>query len=223
MKQMRKLHRNVPVAIALILGLTSTSCLYTKRVILRHGKPVTAATAPKLQNSTLQGLNSRIANLYNAMNSFQATVDMTPSLGSVYKGEITEIKDIRGFILFRKPADIRIIGQLPWCAPRFRYGVERQYFKLSLVTKSLFVSVPTPRRLSHRTVREPSPRGVSVFHDDLPSRPRRESVFLEDDTDEENALLSFTIIKRGPDGQLLPDRRHLVRPHRPQHRSPDDL
>ena len=86
MSQMRKLHRSVPVAFALILGLTSTSCLYTKRAILRRGKPVTAATAPKLLDSSLDGLTARITNLCNAVNSFQATVEMTPSVGSVYKG-----------------------------------------------------------------------------------------------------------------------------------------
>ncbi len=41
---------------------------------------------------------------------------MTPSVGSVYTGHITEITDVHAYVLFRKPADIRIIGQVPGCA-----------------------------------------------------------------------------------------------------------
>ncbi len=38
---------------------------------------------------------------------------MTPALGSSEKSKITEYKDVRGYILFRKPTDIRIIGLYP--------------------------------------------------------------------------------------------------------------
>ena len=38
---------------------------------------------------------------------------MVPALGSAEKSKITEYKDVRGYILFRKPADIRIIGLYP--------------------------------------------------------------------------------------------------------------
>ena len=61
-----------------------------------------------------ESLAARMEKLYT-MRSIRlcATVNMTPSLGSVYKGEITEYKDVRGYILFRKPADIRIQAQYP--------------------------------------------------------------------------------------------------------------
>src|SRR5438477_8780438 len=109
---MRKLRRHVPGALALILGFCLTSCLYTKRVILRRGKPV-GGIAPTLLVSTRDELNHRLVGYYNAINSFQATVNMAPSIGSVYKGEITDIKDVRAYVLFRKPAEVRIIGLLP--------------------------------------------------------------------------------------------------------------
>src|SRR5271154_3926254 len=95
--------RLVPAALAIFLGLTTSSCLFTRRVILRHGRKVTPGSAPVLRTATRDGLNMRIATLYNAINSFQATVDLTPSVGSVYTGQITEIKDVHAFVLFRKP------------------------------------------------------------------------------------------------------------------------
>src|ERR1700691_3465659 len=136
---MPKPHRHVPVALALILCVASSSCLYTKRVILRHNKKVTAATAPKLLAATMDELSTRISNLYNAINSFQATVDMTPSIGSVYTGEITEIKDVRAHVLFRKPAAIRILGQYPVVrTTAFDMVSNGTDFKVFLVSKNLF-------------------------------------------------------------------------------------
>src|SRR5580692_6694576 len=102
---MPKPRRLVPVALAIFLGITSSSCFFTRRVILRHGKKVTPGSAPALLSATRDELNTRIATLYNAINSFQATVELTPSVGSVYTGQITEIKDVHGFVLFRKPAE----------------------------------------------------------------------------------------------------------------------
>src|SRR4029077_4072451 len=47
------------------------------------------------------------------IDNFNATVDMTPALGTTEKSRVTEYKDVRGYILFRKPSDIRIIGLYP--------------------------------------------------------------------------------------------------------------
>ena len=56
---------------------------------------------------------TRIAQQYEAIHDFNATVDMVPALGTAEKSKITEYKDVRAYILFRKPADIRIIGLYP--------------------------------------------------------------------------------------------------------------
>jgi len=81
---MHPLHRQGPVALALILGLFSTSCLYTKRVILVTASRLPRVRAP-LQAATRDQLVARITSIYDAIRSLQATVDMAPSVGSVYK------------------------------------------------------------------------------------------------------------------------------------------
>src|ERR1700744_4981672 len=106
--------RHVPVALVLILGLTCTACFFSRtRNIFRGGKKVAPGAVPSLLTATRDELNTRIANLYNANNSFQATVDMTPSVGSVYTGHIKEFTDVHAYVLFRKPADIHIIASIP--------------------------------------------------------------------------------------------------------------
>jgi outer membrane lipoprotein-sorting protein len=203
-KTMPNPHRHVPVALALILGLTSTSCLYTKRVILRNGKKVTASTAPTLLSSSRDALSMRIANLYNAINSFQATVDMTPSVGSVYTSSITEIKDVRAHILFRKPAEIRILGQLPVVrTTAFDMVSNGNDFRVFLVSKNLFIegsnSAPATSKNKLENLRPEAFLSSLLIH---PADPE-ESTALEDATDEDNALYYLHFIKKSADGTLM--------------------
>ena len=68
---------------------------------------------PNLLVADEASLIEAIAKQYNAVHDFSATVDMTPALGSAEKNQITEYKDVTGYILFRKPAYIHIIGLYP--------------------------------------------------------------------------------------------------------------
>jgi hypothetical protein len=198
---MPKNHRHVPVAVAIILGLTSSSCLYTKRVILRHGKKVSAATAPNLLTATRDELNERIAKTYNAINSFRAIVNLTPSIGSVYTSSITEIKDVRGIVFFRKPAEIRIVGQYPVVrSTAFDMVSNGTEFKVSLVSKNLFVeganSAPATSKNKLENLRP------EAFLSSMLIRPAdpAEHASLVDATDEDNALYVLYFIKDLPGG-----------------------
>jgi outer membrane lipoprotein-sorting protein len=192
------------VALALILGLASSSCLYTKRVILRHGKKVTATTAPKLMTATRDELGARITNLYNAISSFQATVDMTPSVGSVYTSAITEIKDVRAHVLFRKPADIRILGQYPVVrTTAFDMVSDGTDFKVFLVSKNLFVkganSAPATSKNKLENLRPDAFLSSMLIQ---PADPSTEAPALVDATDEENALYILYFARKGPNGEF---------------------
>jgi len=202
---MPKLRRRVPVALALILGLISSSCLYTRRVILRHGKKVTAATAPKLLDATQDELRARVMNLYNAINSFQATVDMTPSIGSVYAGAITEIKDVRAHILFRKPSDIHILGQYPVVrTTAFDMLSDGRSFKVFLVSKNIFEegsnSAPSTSKNKLENLRPDMFLSSMLIR---PADPATEGAAVVDDTDEDNALYILYFYKKGPGGEFL--------------------
>jgi hypothetical protein len=201
---MPKPHRQVPVALALILGLTSSSCLYTKRVILRHGKKVTATTAPILLTATRDELNARIANLYNAINSFQSTVDMTPSIGSASTGEITEIKDVLAHILFRKPASILILGQYPVVRnTAFVMVSDGANFKVSLPSKNLFEvganSAPPTSKNKLENLRPETFLSSMLIR---PTDPSIEMPALVDATDEDNALYILYFARKGPNGEF---------------------
>jgi outer membrane lipoprotein-sorting protein len=206
---MRIPRRCAPVALTLVLSLTTSSCLWTHRVILRGGKRVVAGASPVLLTATRDGLEKRIANLYNAINSFQATVEMTPSVGSVYKGEINEgsgfMKDVRSYVLFRKPDWIRIIGKAPVVrTTEFDMVSEGDDFKVYLVSKNLFVvganSAPSNAKNVLENLRPDHFLSAMLIR---PTNPAVEIPILEDLTDEENALYVLHFMRKGSAGNYV--------------------
>ena len=201
---MPKTRRLVPVALAVLLGLTSSSCLFTRRVILRHKKPVTAGAAPKLLTATRDALNSKIADSCNAIKSFQAKVDLTPSVGSVYTGQITEIKNVTAVVLFRKPDDIHILGYLPVVhSEAFNMVSNGKSFKLYLDSKNLFIEgandAPATSKNKFENLRPDAFLSSMLI---CPGDPAAEPV-LEDATDEDDAIYILHFIRKGPDGKLM--------------------
>jgi outer membrane lipoprotein-sorting protein len=214
---MHRLRRRAPVALALLLSFTLSSCsvlhklLTRPRVFTRGGKVVPPGTPPPPElSATLDELNSRIVNLYNAINSFQATVQMTPSVGSVYKGKISEsIVDVRSFVLFRKPDYIRIIGQAPVLRTNvFDMVSNGTDFRLYVVDKNLFFegSDKEPVAISQNALENLRPEAFLSAMLIRPPDPATEKPFLEDDTDEENALYEVHFVHVAPDGRVLPSR-----------------
>jgi hypothetical protein len=200
---MRKLHRQVPVALALIFAVLLASCFRVTRVITR--KKNSAGKPQQLMVATRDELNDRIARIYNAINSFQATVDMTPSLGSVYQGQITEYKDVRAFVLFRKPAEIRIIGQLPVVRTKAFDMVSTGHdFRFYLVAKNLFVEgandAPATSKNKIENLRPEAFLSSMLIR---PADPATEIAMLEDATDEDNALYILHYVKKLPGGGLM--------------------
>ena len=205
---MRNPHRHAPVALALILASLSSSCspaaLFSRtRSIARHGK--TALATQKLLVATRDQLNERISRMYNSINSFQATVDMTPSSGSVYLGKITEIKDLRAFVLFRKPAEIRIQGQTPVIRTQaFDMVSNGTDFRFFLNSKNLFIEGANDApAISKNKIENLRP---NTFFSSMLIRPAddaTESAALMDQTDEDNALYILLYVRKGAGG-LLP-------------------
>src|SRR5579864_2098870 len=130
-------HKHNPVlALAVCLCILLSGCLARRRVITRNGK----STTQQLQTATVAELEKRIAEEYEAIHDFSATVDMVPALGSVEKAKITEYKEVRAYILFRKKADIRLIGLYPVVRNKaFDMVSNGTTFRLFLPAKNLFI------------------------------------------------------------------------------------
>ncbi len=133
---------------------------------------------------------------------------MTPSVGSVYKGQINEIIDVRAFILFRKPADIRITALAPVVrttdVDMVSNGTD---FRLFLGPKISLSKARTPRLPLKEQDRESAARRFPVIDADHAAQQLEEVPVMTDMTDEDNALYAILFIRKLADGELRAARR----------------
>jgi hypothetical protein len=128
----------VPLSLLLpaTLLLTSTGCVSRQRAITRKG----AGPSVTLQVATRTALLESIARQYAAVRDFNATVDMVPALGSAEKSKITEYKDVRAYILYRGPEEIRLVGLYPVVRNKaFDMVSDGIQFKLYLPVQGRFI------------------------------------------------------------------------------------
>lgn len=72
--------------------------------------------------------------------SMQATVDIDTSVGGLKKGQVTDYQEIRGYVLARKPAMLRMIGLMPIVRNKaFDMVSDGTVFKLWIPPKNRFV------------------------------------------------------------------------------------
>src|SRR5262249_48158518 len=184
--------------LAMVMSNT-TSCVAPPPVIARKGGQPTQT----LLTTNREDLISQLLRHYNEVQTLNATVDMVPALGTANKGKITEYKDVRAYILFRKPSGIRIVGLYPVVRNKaFDMVSDGASFSLYLPPKNRFIQ-------GSNEVQNTSPNKLEnlrpqVFLDSLlvrPIDPSREQTVLENFTDEDNAVYILSSIAPGADGQ----------------------
>lgn len=114
--------------------LPSTGCLFRTRTVEQQ-----YSKAP-LQASTQQELVDALNRQADKVLSLQATVDIDASSGGIKKGKVTDYKEIRGYVLARKPAMLRMIGLMPIVRNKaFDMVSDGKDFKLWIPPKNRFV------------------------------------------------------------------------------------
>ena len=163
-----------------------------------------AKTSQTLLVTNKAALLGTIARQYESIRDFSATVDMTPALGSAEKSRITEYKDIRGYILYRAPSDIRIVGLYPVVRNKaFDMVSNGLSFKLYIPAQNRFV-------VGANTIEEPSKNKIENLRpqhllEGLLVRsvdPLTEKVMLENFTDEEDAFYVLHMVRENGGGEL---------------------
>ncbi len=117
-----------------VLIVPICGCLFRSHEVKREVNPATlkSATKPEL----VAYVNSQAARVQ----SMQATVDIDTTVGGEKKGKVTEYQQIRGYVLARKPAMLRMIGLFPILRNRaFDMVSDGQQFKVWLPTKNRLV------------------------------------------------------------------------------------
>lgn len=114
--------------------LPLTGCLFRSR------KVEPPFISVQLKTATQQQLIDYINTQAGSIQSMQATVDIDTTVGGVKKGKVTDYEEIRGYVLARKPAMLRMIGLMPIVRNKaFDMVSDGQGFKLWIPTKNRFV------------------------------------------------------------------------------------
>jgi hypothetical protein len=122
-------------ALTLFLAvLPTTGCLFrTRPVEETYSKTV-------LRESSQSALIDNINQQAEKIRSLQATVDIDTSAGGAKRGHVTDYKEIRGYVLARKPAMLHMIGLLPIVrTTAFDMVSNGQEFKLWIPPRNRFV------------------------------------------------------------------------------------
>jgi outer membrane lipoprotein-sorting protein len=192
------------VLLCLLAALMSTpGCLVRRRVIANQSAP---GKPRQLLTATREELLRRIRQQYDAISAFNATLDMTPVVGSVYKGKITEYKDIRAYILYRKPDMIRVIGLYPVVRSKaFDMVSDGKIFRVSIPSKNRFIEGKNDAPpISKNPLENLRPEAFTSAL--LIPPPKDEEPLLVDSTDEETALYILVLVGKTPEGRLAINR-----------------
>ena len=178
-----------------------TSCIARRRLIARKG---VSNPQQQLLTADRQTLIDTIVREYEAVDNFNAEVDMVPALGTVEKSKITEYKDVRAYVLFRKPSDIRLIGLYPVVRNKaFDMVSDGVQFKLFVPSKNRFlvgkneIEAPSKNKLENLRPQH--------FLDAMLVKPidtAHDKVLLMNLTDEDNAFYILPVVHENGNGQL---------------------
>ncbi|MDE3167230.1 MAG: DUF4292 domain-containing protein, partial [Acidobacteriota bacterium] len=188
------------LVLVVLAALISTSCLVRRRAIVRNG----ARPNHPLLVADRQSLVDAVARQYGAIDDLSAEVNMTPALGTTEKNKVTEYKDVRAYILFRRPADIRIIGLYPVVRNKaFDMVSTGPDFKLYIPARDRFlvgrndVIHPSPNKIENL---RPQHFLEAIFvHPILPS----DKLLMENYTDEDNAYYIIHVVRENDGEQQL--------------------
>lgn len=126
--------RLLSLCLLAVASFPLSGCLFRTRPLDRQlsTRPLKTAT----QQELIDYVNAQAAKIQ----SLQATVDIDASAGDVKNGRITDYKEIRGYVLARKPSMLRMKGLLPLVRnTAFDMVSDGHEFKVWIPTKNKFV------------------------------------------------------------------------------------
>src|SRR5579864_8132963 len=126
--------RRARALVLLLATIPLSGCLFRSRKVERQLSPAPLKAAT--QQELIDAINLQAARI----RTLQATVDIDTSVGGANRGKVTDYKEIRGYVLARKPAMLRLIGLLPIVRNRaFDMVSDGKEFKLWIPPKNRFV------------------------------------------------------------------------------------
>lgn len=190
------------MSVVVISAVVLSSCFVRRRAIV----PAAVRQNRPLLTATKEELIQRVHQVSDPIQSFLIKADLSPTITNSSKGAITEYATIGAYILFRKPDDIRVIGQDPVLhATLFDMVSTGNEFRLYVPSRArVYVGNSNTPGTSKNKLENLRP---TAFLTSLMMNPpaAADVTLLENDTDENKAVYILLIV--GHDhGQLTLNR-----------------
>jgi len=140
-------------------------------------------------------------------------MDMSPSMGSLYVGEVKDYATLGGYILFRKPDGIRVLGLDPLISSTvFDMVSSGEIFRIHIPSKNRFIEGRNDAP-GHSKEQMENLRPVAFLTSLIiePPDPSRDIVLLEEDTSERESVYILLVIRREADEPWLVRTLHFDR------------
>src|SRR3954471_11742346 len=198
----------IRIPIFLLCLLPLGGCLFRSHSVER--KVSTAVLKDATKEQLIERINAEAAKIQ----TLNATVDISPAVGGSKKGKVTEYQEIRGYILVRKPAMLRMIGLFPIVRNRaFDMVSDGETFKVSIPVKNRFIvgrnDVIHPSGSALENIRPQHIFDALLLHEIDPSK---EAAFLEAGTEQvedpktkkkvDEATYEIGVLDRDPDPKI---------------------
>jgi hypothetical protein len=184
------------LAILPVLCIFLSGCLVRRRVVAPAGEKIPRP----LLTATKQELLQRIHLISDPIQSFTMKVDMSPSVGGIYGGQVTDYPTISGFIFFLRPDNIRVVGLDPVIhSTAFDMASTGNQFRVYIPVKSQFIEGKNDAPANSKNKLEnlrPSAFLTALLIN--PPDPNTGITFVEDDTSETKAV--YILMTIGHDG-----------------------
>ncbi len=141
----------VALLLALLPALTGCLTVHTHRV-------VRTVVVDHVLDASLAKLVAQIGDSYKAVQSLNASVDITATTGGRHQGQVKEIPTFAGYIILRKPADLHVLMLVPVLRSRaLEMTTDGKDFKLIIPSQSKAVvgseDVVDPNKTGLETLR----------------------------------------------------------------------
>ncbi len=203
-------HRYRSLAALLCLCIIPLSSCFVRRRTVRA--PGNRPSAPLL-SATKNELIERVHRIADPLQSFSMEMDMSPSVGSLYVGEVKDYATLDGYVLFRKPDGIRVLGLAPVIGSTvFDMVSLGEIFRIHIPSKNRFIegrndSAPTSKKQLENL------RPVAFLTSLIiqPPDAMGDITLLEEDMSERDAFYILLIIRRDADQPWLVRTLHFDR------------
>jgi hypothetical protein len=162
------------------------------------------AAKPVAKEATREELIERYNAVARGVQTLNATVELKPIAGSAYSGVIQEYHEVKAFLLVARPANVRVIGQVPLIGKTvFDMASDGETFRVSIPSKNKFlVGSVAGARTSDKPIENLRPEHLlEAFL--WPEILKGEEVLLEEFDTETGRYYVLTVLRGGYRTEIL--------------------